>query len=78
MSPPSFQNPAGPGPLRNPQSHSPPSASNVSRHDRQDTAESDIEAREENGASKVPLRKKQRKQRKQRPVFSCAGMYMPS
>ncbi|AFR95359.2 hypothetical protein C343_03455 [Cryptococcus neoformans C23] len=69
MSSPSLQDPAGPGPLRNQQSHSPPSASNVSRRERQDTAESDIEAREENGTSKAPLRKKQRKQR---PVFSCA------
>lgn len=75
MSSPSLQDPAGPGPLRNQQSHSPPSASNVSRRERQDTAESDIEAREENGTSKAPLRKKQRKQR---PVFSCAGMYISS
>ncbi|EAL20713.1 hypothetical protein CNBE0780 [Cryptococcus deneoformans B-3501A] len=68
MSPTSFQNSAGPGAL-NQHSRSPPSASNVSSRDRQGTAESDIEAREENGASKAPLRKKQRKQR---PVFSCA------
>lgn len=74
MSPTSFQNSAGPGAL-NQHSRSPPSASNVSSRDRQGTAESDIEAREENGASKAPLRKKQRKQR---PVFSCAGMYISS
>lgn len=71
MSPASFQDTAGPGPRISQQSHSPPSGHNVSsRHDRQDTVESDTEAREDNGSSKAPPRKKQRKQR---PVFSCAG-----
>nr|KIR85713.1 hypothetical protein I308_03820 [Cryptococcus tetragattii IND107] len=69
MSPASFQDTAGRGSRVNQQSHSPPSGHNVSRHDRQDTVESDTEAREDNGSSKARPRKKQRKQR---PVFSCA------
>lgn len=75
MSPASFQDTAGRGSRVNQQSHSPPSGHNVSRHDRQDTVESDTEAREDNGSSKARPRKKQRKQR---PVFSCAGTCMSS